>query len=679
MTTISVTRRATSRSARLLRALFEEAAAAAGRTPVEVLLGVAAWAAMATAITEPAYMEAAVRTAFAVLLALPLVYAASVAHGAGAVPAWVRWGWTAAVVAAAAGYALHLFDPERQAELWRLALLGLAALAGLLSVPCAAAAPAQAHRRVRVYEFAQRLGTRALAVLAYAAVLHLGLAGALAAVGGLFDLRIPEEAYAQIAAAVWLLLPPWAVAAGLPALLAPARPPGVGQLRALRAAGLYLLGPLVVIYFGIVYAYAVRMAFVGELPRNLVSPVVLGAGLVAMAALLLLDPLHGAARAGAPAASPAPSASPTPGLSRFLRWLPPLLLPLVALALWAVLARVGQHGWTEFRYLRTLALLALGGVGIAGTRALARRHLPPLAAVPPALALLLVIAAVGPLSAPYQAQRDQTRRLATLLDGAAGAHPGRPVLVEPELHAEILDRAEYLRGHFGAAALGRFMVAEAKPAAGPRAGLPEAGPSRREELAGALGIALRPGSARLHGFLAVAEATTGLELDAGGTLLVVDELQLARGARDGRARPRGTIEPAPTAGGFGITMDSAAALVRVEPVGSQEGPLTAALAPLLTALAAAADSALTRDPPRAEAGARHRNLHHRVQIPLSPEAARVPLRDAAGALRGELLLRRVQARVEGEPDGAAEPGGAAAEPRRRIVLEAWNGALFIHR
>jgi hypothetical protein len=633
MPELGAPRKLVARIAALAQSITYDATAALVRTPLEVLLGATAWLGFAAEL-ELHTGNAWVHLAVAVGIALPLVYAASALHVMGTLGRWTRWLLSGTAVVAAALYAFHRFDPVLEAERWRAVLLIASSILALLAAP-AFSSPYPVARRAWVHLFAARLGARIAVVALYALILFVGLAAALGAVNGLFELELPGRIFAHLGALVYLLLPPWAVAAGLPELVEHPETRSPATLRALRHSGRFLLAPLITLYLLIVYAYAVRMLATGELPKNLVSPVVLGAGLLVLVATILLEPLHDD-----------PS---TRGLSRFVKLLPPLLLPLIALALWAVLLRVGQYGWTEFRYVRTLALLVLGGFAVAGTLRLFQRRRPPLAALPPALAATLAVAAVGPLGAPAVSLRSQSARLTALLATAPGARtPDAPVAVPHDTFADIADRANYLRQHFGWQTLAPF----APP------GTPEPEDRSLVGVATALGVREQVDDALPRQIWASLGEGEGIAGVMAGTLYPVGPERFA---------PSGGGSPAQR--GLYARLDSTTAHVTVRPPAGP--PLTADLAPLARQLAART---------RGEAGnplfgtdgrdftvqgedARPVEIGRSLSTELRPEEVVVPLIDSAGQVRGQLLLRMLTLRVIGA----------------QVMPEGWGGFVVIAR
>ena len=196
------------------------------------------------------------------------------------------------------------------------------------------------------WAFAWRLALRIVGISLYAVALYAVLAGAVGATISLFELRQPEHLYTDLMGAVFFCFASWILVGGIHRLSAPRPawvPEGVSRL------GRWLYAPVLVIYLAVLYAYAVKVVATGELPKNLVSPLVIAAGMIGLLGAVLLEPVH--------------DDDEHRGVSLLVRALPALLLPLVPLALWALGARLGEYGWTEFRYVRLAAVLAIGVLG----------------------------------------------------------------------------------------------------------------------------------------------------------------------------------------------------------------------------------------------------------------------------------------------------------------------------
>ena len=422
---------------RTLRAYAADARAAFAAAPVEVALGVVLAVLFSVQVRSRGFTEGEfARVAASVALAFPLVFALSVLRARGVATAAARWAGTAAVLAFCAAFGLWALHDDRAADWWRWLLLASAAVLLLVMTP---AVPWRERDRRASWAFAWRVAVRVVGIGLYAAALYAVLAGAVAAVVSLFDLRDPEHLYGDLAGVVFFGFAPWIFVGGIHRLSAPAEP---GVPEAVSRLGRWLYAPVLVIYLLILYAYAGKVLATGELPRNLVSPLVIAAGLIGLVGAVLLEPVHGD--------------DEHRGVSLLARALPALLLPLVPLAAWALMARLGEYGWTEFRYVRLAAVASIGVLAVLGTIRLIRRRPPLLTAIPAVFAATLLLAAVGPWSAPAVSRRDQTARLRSALREARVDPRNLPpdtVTVDSALFERINSGARYLVEAHGVRAL----------------------------------------------------------------------------------------------------------------------------------------------------------------------------------------------------------------------------------
>ncbi|PCJ00297.1 MAG: hypothetical protein COB14_04910 [Alphaproteobacteria bacterium] len=157
----------------------------------------------------------------------------------------------------------------------------------------------------------------------------------------------------------------------------------------------WVLAPLVIIYMLILYAYFIKIALVGEIPRGHLSYMISAFGGVGVLTYLMGWPLR-----------------ETGGV--FLRavyklFFPALFIPALMQA-WSIWMRIEQYGLTEQRYVLVLMTFWLIILAVAYTI-----RKPALKFIPGFLSLLLVIAAVGPFSAPNMSVKSQANRLENLL------------------------------------------------------------------------------------------------------------------------------------------------------------------------------------------------------------------------------------------------------------------------
>jgi cytochrome bd-type quinol oxidase subunit 2 len=591
---------------RTFRAYAADARAAFRSAPVEVALGVALAVALSVEVRSKAFTEGEfVRMAASAALAFPLVFALSVLAARGAIGSAARWGGTAAVLAACAAYGWLGLHDDREADGWRWALLASAAVLLLAMTP---GLPWRDRDRRRSWAFGWRLALRVVGIGLYSAALFAVLAGAVAAVVSLFELRQPDHVYTDLAGAVFFAFAPWIFVGGIHRLSVP---PPDGVPEGVSRLGRWLYAPVLVIYLAVLYAYAVKVLVTGELPRNLVSPLVITAGLIGLLGAVLLEPVHGD--------------DEHRGVSMLARAVPALLLPLVPLALWALGARLDEYGWTEFRYVRVAIVVAIGILAVLGTIRLVRRGRPMQGTVPAVFAAVALLSAIGPWSAPAHSRRDQTARLRAEFRRARIDPlrlPADTVTVDSAAYERMVSGARYLASAHGIGAL--------------RAVVPALPDSTRGvwEMGTKLGIrpGCRPGGA------ATSELTwgPGVRVPAGTMVpLDVDE-----------ARPGAAV-----AGSTRATI--ANDRLRLQGGGwSAEGDLV----PLRRMLEGRPGACL----PAWERGAAGRH---------APAEAMVEIRDAAGGVRAQVIVTyyRVSA-PETRAAGPQQPGVHVRELRGFLVV-----------
>lgn len=428
------------RAGRYLR----DAARGIRRAPAEVLATLCAAAAFSWAVElgDAAFQDWA-ELAVACVLLVAVAWTGTLLEAMGRWDAARRWAFTVAGGLVVAIYAVAVADFTRASEAWRAALLVGAAILWLLALP-ALGGPA-AGRVDRMRRVDGRILLRVIGALLYGAALFAGLALALRAVDVLFEMGLDGEIYGHVFGWIFFALVPWIVLGGLPDYVRPAEEPSAIAGVAQRIAA-YLVPPLLALYYVILYAYVVRILVTGELPKNLVSPLVLAAGGLALLGLMLFDPQPGGR-----------------GFARWLRIAPPLFLPLAVLGAWALILRVDQYGLTEFRAVRLGALAALVVLAVAATAQLARRRSFALHHALLTLAAAMLLGAVGPWSALAMSRRSQQARLeSALTDVGIAPADTAAVLPPPDTTArevpaadyeQIRGSAQYLARHFGPEAL----------------------------------------------------------------------------------------------------------------------------------------------------------------------------------------------------------------------------------
>jgi Domain of unknown function (DUF4153) len=320
------------------------------------------------------------RVVLAAIVAAPLAFAL---HGP--TPKWAPAGGAAISALALILVSLGVDSTgavERAAFAWTYAPLLLASYL----VPFIVAAP---RFSTFVRRFFEELTTWGL----LAAVANAAVGVLMYALIALFHLdasRLTADAMLLVSAAILLV----AVERLLPDRQLQGKVPELWR-RLATAIG----APFVCVLLLILTIYEVSVVVRGELPNNVLSPLIIGAGVVGYICALIITAVA-TERVGTAAIAPA---DPYPFLRlpavRIARAFPVALLALLPMAGWALIVRVEQYGLTPFRVARIAAVLCLAGLSIWGSLRWVRRR-PPLSwEVPSVIAAVAILLAVGPLSA----------------------------------------------------------------------------------------------------------------------------------------------------------------------------------------------------------------------------------------------------------------------------------------
>ncbi len=229
-------------------------------------------------------------------------------------------------------------------------------------------------------------------------VLGGGISGAFAALDALFGLNVPGELYGDVWTLSLALLAPWLALAGVPrnfdAPEASADQPLVPRPIAFLAS--YILIPLAIGYFAILYAFMVKIAVLWSLPEGEVATLIMGYAAFGVAAHLIAYPLR---------------ETGSWHVRKFHRWFyPALIVPAGLLAL-AIGVRVEAYGITEDRYL--VMAFAAWLLLLAPFMTLLPRT--GLKAAPLSLAALLALGSFGPWGAEDLSKNSQMGRLVEIL------------------------------------------------------------------------------------------------------------------------------------------------------------------------------------------------------------------------------------------------------------------------
>jgi hypothetical protein len=247
------------------------------------------------------------------------------------------------------------------------------------------------------WQYNKTLFLRFITAVFYAAVLYAGLAIALVAVNELFNVIISNYAYVRLLAVVAIAFTTVFFLAGIPTNYA-ALDVEVDYPKGLKIFTQYVLIPLMTIYLAILLVYEVKIAISWELPKGMVSTLVLCYAVFGILSLLLIYPVREKDGNG--------------WINIFSRFFYLTMIPLIILLLFAVFERISAYGITESRYL--LIILTAWLTGITSYFLLSKKQ--NIKVIPVSLFILAILSIYGPQSAFSVSKASQTARFRKLLD-----------------------------------------------------------------------------------------------------------------------------------------------------------------------------------------------------------------------------------------------------------------------
>ena len=297
-----------------------------------------------------------------------------------------------------------LIDPlKRETDFFRFILLALAAH---LSVSFAAYF-GKGHVNA-FWQFNRVIFLRFLIGGIYSAALFLGLAAAVGSMNFLFNFNFDWDTFAIL----WV----WIVGIFQTVFFLSGVPTNLNGLEkdttyphGLKIFTQFVLIPLATVYAIILLAYEAKIMLEWELPKGLVSNLILGYAVFGLLSLLLIYPIR--------------NQDENKWLKTFSRSFYYVLIPLILLLLWAVLARVIDYGITEERYF--LIILAAWLTFINAYFLISKSQ--NIMIIPFSLCLLTIISVYGPQGAFSTSRRSQINELQELF-GNHGSLDGDKII-----------------------------------------------------------------------------------------------------------------------------------------------------------------------------------------------------------------------------------------------------------
>lgn len=212
----------------------------------------------------------------------------------------------------------------------------------------------------------------------------------------LFDIEIQAEWFGDLWIFISILFSSWFFVSGIPKNLDELEK-SVEYPSGLKTFGQYILLPLLMIYFVILYTYGAKIIFTWDWPKGVVSYMISAYSVLGILTFLLLYPWG--------------KIEGTTWVKKFSKLFYILMLPLIALLFMALSIRISEYGITINRYLVAVLGIWLTIVSLYFT--LGKTNIK---FVPISLSTILIVMMVGPWGMFSTSQKSQSERLIELLE-----------------------------------------------------------------------------------------------------------------------------------------------------------------------------------------------------------------------------------------------------------------------
>ncbi len=349
------------------------------------------------------------------LLGLPFL-TAMVAFGES--KGWTRSRISLSQVAGFAFLALCWFWLDTKLEHFEYLILPKYLALLLVMHLAVAVAPFLNRRSVQAFwDFNRNLFANLVIGAAFTFILFIGLALALLAVDQLFGVQIQDEWYVRLFVLLAGIFNTAYFLFHFPELTSEDDTSDVAYSWVFRNLCKFILIPIVLLYFLILYAFGAKIGLEWELPEGWISSLVLGFSVAGIFTYLLNFYLS--------------EEDKSTLVVQFKRWFWWVLLPLTGLLFLAIGRRIGDYGVTEERFL----VATLGVWLLLNCLYFLISKTDNLKFIPISLGLFALAWAFGPLSALSVSMRSQTGILTEILErndrfAAGSMKPGDKPLTE---------------------------------------------------------------------------------------------------------------------------------------------------------------------------------------------------------------------------------------------------------
>ncbi|PMD92471.1 hypothetical protein BWI97_20500 [Siphonobacter sp. BAB-5405] len=289
------------------------------------------------------------------------------------------------------------------------------------------------------WQFNKTLFIRLLTAILYSLVLVIGLTTAYTAVNSLFGLDMAWHHLYKIWAVIFGLFNTLFFLSGIPEQLWEEENPE-SYPRALQFFSQYILVPLALVYLVILLAYELKILIEWQLPKGLVSGLILGYAGLGLLALLLVYPIRKQEGRG--------------WIQAYSQYFYVGLIPLLVLLVLAVTKRVSTYGITQPRYF----LIVLAAWLFFLTIYFLGYKKATIKTIPISLALTILFITYGPQSATSVSFRSQKNILVNLFTQAKAVEAGKLIPVDatrlkPRTAVRMASALSYLLNNYEFTAL----------------------------------------------------------------------------------------------------------------------------------------------------------------------------------------------------------------------------------
>ncbi|TFF36510.1 DUF4153 domain-containing protein [Mucilaginibacter psychrotolerans] len=238
------------------------------------------------------------------------------------------------------------------------------------------------------WQFNKTLFLRFLTSALYGVVLFAGLSAAIGAMNFLFNFKFEWDTFSILFAWIVGIFSTLFFLAGVPDNFENLETDD-SYPKGLKFFTQYVLIPLAMVYVAILLAYEIKILLQWELPKGLVSNLILGYAVFGILSLLLVYPIR--------------EREENKWLKTYARYFYFLLIPLLGLLFAAAGTRIFRYGITEMRYF--LIALAIWLLFITFYFLIAKKQ--SIKMIPISLSLLILLSTYGPQSAFTVAMHSQ--------------------------------------------------------------------------------------------------------------------------------------------------------------------------------------------------------------------------------------------------------------------------------